>query len=100
MSHVYAEDPYRRDGLAAIIVNTIRGDGAKRTSNRRHVNESPGVRIPPTDEDCVRMPDRVPCVVVGMHMPESDDTDADRLHGTSSCVKQAPVDTHARREPP
>ena len=48
MSHVYAEDPYRRDGLAAIIVNTIRGDGAKRTSNRRHVNESPGVRIPPT----------------------------------------------------
>jgi RNA polymerase sigma-70 factor (ECF subfamily) len=30
-----------------MVVNTIRGDGAKRTSNRRHVNESPGVRIPP-----------------------------------------------------
>ncbi|WP_433307859.1 ECF subfamily RNA polymerase sigma factor, BldN family [Actinoplanes sp. CA-030573] len=32
-----------------MITNTIRGEGAKRTSNRRHVNESPGVRIPPTN---------------------------------------------------
>ncbi|MCU7730160.1 sigma-70 family RNA polymerase sigma factor [Actinoplanes sp. KI2] len=31
-----------------MIVNTIRDEGAKRTSNRRHVNESPGVRMPPT----------------------------------------------------
>jgi RNA polymerase sigma-70 factor (ECF subfamily) len=31
-----------------MIVKTIRGDSPKRTSNRRHVNESPGVRIPPT----------------------------------------------------
>ncbi|WP_438872233.1 ECF subfamily RNA polymerase sigma factor, BldN family [Paractinoplanes rishiriensis] len=31
-----------------MIVHAIRGDGPKRTSNRRHVNESPGVRIPPT----------------------------------------------------
>ncbi|HEX5203391.1 MAG TPA: ECF subfamily RNA polymerase sigma factor, BldN family [Actinoplanes sp.] len=31
-----------------MITNAIRGEGAKRTSNRRHVNESPGVRIPPT----------------------------------------------------
>ena len=65
MSHVYAGDPYHRDVFAArlaftggltalrqsvddLIVHAIRGDGPKRTSNRRHVNESPGVRIPPT----------------------------------------------------
>jgi RNA polymerase sigma-70 factor (ECF subfamily) len=65
VSHVYAGDQYSRDPLAArgaisegltalrqsvdtLIVNTIRGDSPKRTSNRRHVNESPGVRIPPT----------------------------------------------------
>ncbi len=57
MSHVYAGDPYHlavNEGLTALrqsvdsmITNTIRGEGAKRTSNRRHVNESPGVRIPP-----------------------------------------------------
>jgi RNA polymerase sigma-70 factor (ECF subfamily) len=62
---VYAGDPYSRDVVAArlalaeglnslrqstetLIVNAIRGDGPKRTSNRRHVNESPGVRVPPT----------------------------------------------------
>jgi len=65
VSHVYAGDPYHRDVLAArlalseglstlrrsvddMITNAIRGDDAKRTSNRRHVNESPGVRTPPT----------------------------------------------------
>jgi len=57
VSHVYAGDPYHlavNEGLTALrqsvdsmITNTIRGEGAKRTSNRRHVNESPGVRIPP-----------------------------------------------------
>ncbi|XVU30671.1 ECF subfamily RNA polymerase sigma factor, BldN family [Actinoplanes sp. CA-054009] len=31
-----------------MIVNTIRGDGPKRTRNRPHVNEAPGHRIPPT----------------------------------------------------
>ncbi|WP_246612718.1 ECF subfamily RNA polymerase sigma factor, BldN family [Paractinoplanes bogorensis] len=30
------------------LVNTIRGDGPKRTRNRPHVNEAPGHRIPPT----------------------------------------------------
>jgi RNA polymerase sigma-70 factor (ECF subfamily) len=30
-----------------MIVNTIRDEGANRTGNRRHVNESPGVRMPP-----------------------------------------------------
>jgi RNA polymerase sigma-70 factor (ECF subfamily) len=56
---VYAEDPSHGDAIAAgltalhrsvdsMIVKTIRGDSPKRTSNRRHVNESPGVRIPPT----------------------------------------------------
>jgi RNA polymerase sigma-70 factor (ECF subfamily) len=62
---VYAGDPYHRDVFAArlaltegmsalrqsvdsMIVHTIRGDGPKRTSNRRHPNESPGVRTPPT----------------------------------------------------
>jgi RNA polymerase sigma-70 factor, ECF subfamily len=65
VSHVYAGDPYHRDVFAArlalaegltalrrsvdsMIVNTLRGDGPKRTSNRRHVNESPGLRIPQT----------------------------------------------------
>jgi RNA polymerase sigma-70 factor (ECF subfamily) len=65
VSHVYAGDPYHRDVFAArlalsegltalrhsvdgMIVNTIRGDGPKRTRNRPHVNESPGGRIPPT----------------------------------------------------
>jgi RNA polymerase sigma-70 factor (ECF subfamily) len=68
VNHVYAGDPYHRDVFAArlalaqglnalrqtvdavdaLVVNTIRGDGAERTGNRRHVNESPGVRIPPT----------------------------------------------------
>ena len=65
MSHVYAGDPYHRDVLAArlaladgltglrrsvdsMIVNTIRGDGPKRTRNRPHINESPGQRLPPT----------------------------------------------------
>ncbi|MBU2663063.1 sigma-70 family RNA polymerase sigma factor [Actinoplanes bogorensis] len=50
MSHVYAGDPYRSslaDGLTG-LVNTIRGDGPKRTRNRPHVNEAPGHRIPPT----------------------------------------------------
>jgi RNA polymerase sigma-70 factor (ECF subfamily) len=58
VSHAYAGDPYQRltlgEGLTSLrrsvdsmIVNTIRGDGPKRTSNRRHVNESPGVRVPP-----------------------------------------------------
>ncbi|GIM92373.1 hypothetical protein Ato02nite_041660 [Paractinoplanes toevensis] len=62
---MYAGDPYHRDVFAArlaisegltslrrsvddMIANTIRGEGAKRTSNRRPVNESPGVRVPPT----------------------------------------------------
>jgi RNA polymerase sigma-70 factor, ECF subfamily len=60
VSHVYAGDQFRphlavSDGLTSLrrsvddmIANTIRGEDAKRTSNRRHVNESPGVRIPPT----------------------------------------------------
>jgi RNA polymerase sigma-70 factor, ECF subfamily len=57
VSHVYAGDPNRlafpgltalRQSVDSMIANTIRGEGAKRTSNRRHVNESPGVRIPPT----------------------------------------------------
>ena len=65
MSHVYAGDPYHRDVFAArlalsegltslrrsvddLIVNAIRGDSPKRTRNRQHVNEAPGVRIPPT----------------------------------------------------
>ena len=64
MSHVYAGDTYYRDVFAArlalsegltalrrsvddMIVNTIRGDSPKRTRNRPHVNEAPGVRIPP-----------------------------------------------------
>jgi len=53
VSHVYAGDPYRlaaNGGLSAIrqsVDSMIRGEGGKRTSNRRHVNESPGVRIPP-----------------------------------------------------
>src|SRR4051812_42391500 len=58
VSHVYAGDPYRlavnaglgalRQSVDSMIVNTIRDEGANRTSNRRHVNESPGVRMPPT----------------------------------------------------
>jgi RNA polymerase sigma-70 factor (ECF subfamily) len=58
VSHVYAGDPYHlavnaglgalRQSVDSMIVNTIRDEGAKRTSNRRHVNESPGVRMPPT----------------------------------------------------
>ena len=54
MSHVYAGDPYRLAvdaGLNALrqsVDSMIRGEGAKRTGNRRHVNESPGVRIPPS----------------------------------------------------
>jgi RNA polymerase sigma-70 factor (ECF subfamily) len=58
VSHVYAGDPYRsafqegltvlRQSVDSMITNTIRGEGAKRTSNRRHVNESPGVQFPPT----------------------------------------------------
>jgi RNA polymerase sigma-70 factor, ECF subfamily len=60
VSHVYAGDHFRprlpvSEGLTSLrrsvddmIANTIRGDGAKRTGNRRHVNESPGVRVPPT----------------------------------------------------
>jgi RNA polymerase sigma-70 factor (ECF subfamily) len=64
VSHVYAGDPYHRDVFAArlalaegfnalrrsvdgMIANAI-PDGPKRTSNRRHVNESPGVRVQPT----------------------------------------------------
>nr|WP_030441030.1 ECF subfamily RNA polymerase sigma factor, BldN family [Actinoplanes subtropicus] len=53
MSHVYAGDPYHlavNAGLSALrqsVDSMISGDGAKRTGNRRHVNESPGVRIPP-----------------------------------------------------
>ena len=53
MSHVYAGDPYHlavNAGLGALrqsVDSMIRGEGAKRTGNRRHVNESPGVRIPP-----------------------------------------------------
>ena len=63
MSHVYSGDPYYRDIVAArhalsesvsalrksvdgMIVNAIRGDGPKRTRDRQHVNEAPGVRIP------------------------------------------------------
>jgi RNA polymerase sigma-70 factor (ECF subfamily) len=54
VSHVYAGDPYhlavnaRLSALRQSVDSMIRGEGAKRTSNRRHVNESPGVRIPPT----------------------------------------------------
>jgi len=54
VSHVYAGDPYRLAvdaGLNALrqsVDSMIRGEGAKRTGNRRHVNESPGVRIPPS----------------------------------------------------
>ncbi|MEV6344552.1 ECF subfamily RNA polymerase sigma factor, BldN family [Actinoplanes sp. NPDC051851] len=63
MTHVYAEDPYRRDVLATknalseglnvlresvdgMIVNAIRGDGPRRTGNRRHLNDSPSVPPP------------------------------------------------------
>jgi RNA polymerase sigma-70 factor (ECF subfamily) len=51
---VYAGDPYRlavNAGLSALrdsVDSMIREEGAKRTGNRRHVNESPGVRIPPS----------------------------------------------------
>jgi RNA polymerase sigma-70 factor (ECF subfamily) len=54
VSHVYAGDPYhlavnaRLNALRQSVDSMIRGEGAKRTSNRRHVNESPGVRIPPS----------------------------------------------------
>jgi RNA polymerase sigma-70 factor (ECF subfamily) len=66
VSHVYAEDPYHRDALAArlalaeglstlrqsvdgLIVSAIRGDGPKRTQNRSpHVNESPAGHVPPS----------------------------------------------------
>jgi RNA polymerase sigma-70 factor (ECF subfamily) len=53
VSHVYAGDPDHlavNAGLSALrqsVDSMIRGEGAKRTGNRRHVNESPGVRIPP-----------------------------------------------------
>ena len=64
MTHVYAEDPYGRDVFAArfalteglgtlrrivdlSMVNTIRGDGPKRTRQRPHINESPGRHLPP-----------------------------------------------------
>jgi RNA polymerase sigma-70 factor (ECF subfamily) len=54
VSHVYAEGPYRRDVFAArdtlsgMIVQTIRGDGPKRTRSRPHLNESPGRHLPPS----------------------------------------------------
>ena len=65
MSHVYAGDPFHRDAVAArqaiaeglsalrqsvdgMIVNAIRGDSPKRTRNRAPVNESPGLRMPPS----------------------------------------------------
>ena len=66
MSHVYADDPYHRDALAArlalaeglstlrqsvdgLIVSAIRGDGPKRVRNRSpHVNESPAGHVPPS----------------------------------------------------
>ena len=57
MSHVYAGDPHHlafnhglsalRQSVDSMVANTIRGEGAKRTSNRRHVNEAPGVGFPP-----------------------------------------------------
>ncbi|GAA4593652.1 RNA polymerase sigma-70 factor (ECF subfamily) [Actinoplanes octamycinicus] len=63
MTHVYAGDPYHRDalpgrqalseGLNAIresvdgmITNAIRGDGPRRTGNRRSLNNSPSVPAP------------------------------------------------------
>jgi RNA polymerase sigma-70 factor (ECF subfamily) len=64
VSHAYAGDSFYRDPVAGRLVlpegmtalrrsvdglaNTIRGDGPKRTRNRQHVNEAPGVRVPPT----------------------------------------------------
>ena len=65
MSHAYAEDPFHRDAVAArqaiaegvsalkqsvdgMIVHAIRGDGPKRTRSRPPVNESPGLRMPPS----------------------------------------------------
>jgi RNA polymerase sigma-70 factor, ECF subfamily len=63
VSHVYAGDPFHRDAGAArlaggmdalrqsvdgLIVNAIRGDSPKRTRNRPPVNESPGLRMPPS----------------------------------------------------
>ncbi|MDT5041019.1 MAG: polymerase sigma-70 factor, subfamily [Actinoplanes sp.] len=65
MSHVYAGDPYRKEGFTALgaltdginglresvepmIAHVLRGDGAKRTRNRPHLNESPSRHLPPT----------------------------------------------------
>jgi RNA polymerase sigma-70 factor (ECF subfamily) len=63
VSHVYAGDPFHRDGGAprlaegmdalrqsvdGLIVNAIRGDGPKRTRSRPPINESPGLRMPPS----------------------------------------------------
>jgi RNA polymerase sigma-70 factor, ECF subfamily len=63
VSHAYAGDPLPRDTAATrrvaegfhalrqsvdgLIVSAIRGDGPKRTSQRPHLNESPGGRVPP-----------------------------------------------------
>ncbi len=66
MTHVYAGDPYHRDVLAGrhaltdgmnairesvdgMITNAIRGDGPRRTGNRRPLNNSPSVPAPGTN---------------------------------------------------
>jgi RNA polymerase sigma-70 factor (ECF subfamily) len=65
VSHVYAGDPFHPDAVAArqaiaegvnalrqsvdgLILNAIRGDSPKRTRNRQPINESPGLRMPPS----------------------------------------------------
>jgi RNA polymerase sigma-70 factor, ECF subfamily len=60
VTDVYAGDPFDSAryalneglyslarGLDSMIVNTIRGDGPKRTRNRPHLNETPGRHLPP-----------------------------------------------------
>ena len=44
-----------------------------------------GIRVPAGDEGRLRDDGSPRSRSRCMHMPESDDTDADRLHGTSSC---------------